>query len=80
MEQLRTVEKRLNDTWFRCDMKDMRTGDVFRMFNPGESERVEDSDFIATSDAVLGINPKFSDAWGVEAEPYKKEFQISVDK
>jgi hypothetical protein len=75
MGQLRIVEKYENEQWVRCQMKELREGDVFHMFDKEQDikhhRRVGDSDYIATSNARLGINTNYPDMWGVRAEHRK---------
>lgn len=38
--KLRILEKKKNGKWIRCQMKELRKGDLFRMFEPDDLERV----------------------------------------
>jgi hypothetical protein len=72
MRKRRIVQKKVDEDWQDCQMKDLRKGDIFRMFDTKNSDRVGDSDFKAIENPQLGINEKYPDVWGIKADPYKK--------
>ncbi len=70
MQTIRIVEKKVNGIWNRCKMQSLRSGDIFRMFDTRKSRRVGNSNYIATSNAKLGINRKYPAIYGIEAKPH----------
>lgn len=54
---MRTIQKKINSEWITCEMKDIQSGDTFRMFEhngePVVSMKDGATEFVAKCDAYI---------------------------
>lgn len=72
----RRIEVRRGDAWVETEMKEIRNGDVFRMFESNGDPVVGDgpildgaTEYIATEDAHQGCPMEDEGIWGCRCEP-----------
>ena len=80
MTALRKVEKLLYGSWIEVRLKDLRKGDIFRMFEgDGEQEPVMDINndiiFIASSDPYK-VEYEGEEIWGIECTLPEKDNEV----
>jgi hypothetical protein len=79
MEQVRRVQVKIDGQWTDTSMKDIKNGDVFRMFEPNGEEVIGtgllagDVNFVALEDAWCNDDG----VWGADADGAEEE---SVDE
>jgi hypothetical protein len=68
----RLVELKVKNEWKKVEMKELKKGDVFRIFEDDKSQVMLDdgrNEFLCSCDAFIGpYGPQNSQVWTVEIE------------
>jgi len=64
----RTLERRIENDWYACEMPELNKGDVFRLWEP-TGELVGDLNYVADSKPIVWEEYNGIPIWGIIANP-----------